>query len=63
MTGFGYDRKIPPPDITRRYGAILEPTIRAGEKSLGFETAGRLPLAFLHPRQGYTDAPVMFRVI
>jgi ribosomal protein S18 acetylase RimI-like enzyme len=32
-------------------------------QSLGFETVGRLPLAFLHPRQGYTDALVMFRVI
>jgi ribosomal protein S18 acetylase RimI-like enzyme len=30
-------------------------------RSLGFETVGRLPLAFLHPRFGYTDAFVMFR--
>jgi hypothetical protein len=32
-------------------------------QSLGFETVGRLPLAFLHPRYGYTDALVMFRVL
>ena len=30
-------------------------------QGLGFETVGRLPLAFLHPRHGYTDALVMFR--
>lgn len=27
----------------------------------GFETVGRLPGAFLHPRQGYVDALVMYR--
>ena len=32
-------------------------------QSLGFETVGRLPLAFLHPRDDYTDALVMFRVL
>jgi len=32
-------------------------------QGLGFETVGRLPLAFLHPRHGYTDAFVMFRVL
>ena len=32
-------------------------------QSLGFETVGRLPRAFLHPRHGYTDALVMFRVL
>jgi ribosomal protein S18 acetylase RimI-like enzyme len=32
-------------------------------QSLGFETVGRLPLAFLHPRFGYTDALVMFRAL
>jgi L-amino acid N-acyltransferase YncA len=32
-------------------------------QSLGFETVGRLPNAFLHPRQGYVDALVMFRVL
>jgi ribosomal protein S18 acetylase RimI-like enzyme len=32
-------------------------------QDLGFETVGRLPLAFLHPRHGYTDALVMFRVL
>jgi len=29
--------------------------------SLGFETVGRLPLAFNHPARGYVDALVMFR--
>jgi ribosomal protein S18 acetylase RimI-like enzyme len=29
--------------------------------SLGFETVGRLPQAFLHPALGYIDALVMFR--
>ena len=28
---------------------------------LGFETAGRLPGAFRHPREGFVDALVMFR--
>ena len=32
-------------------------------QSLGFETVGRLPLAFLHPQYGYTDALVLFRVL
>jgi ribosomal protein S18 acetylase RimI-like enzyme len=30
-------------------------------ESLGFETVGRLPGAFAHPRFGYVDALVMFR--
>ena len=30
-------------------------------ESFGFEIAGRLPQAFLHPRFGYVDAYVMFR--
>ena len=30
-------------------------------QSLGFETVGRLPLAFRHPVLGYADALVMFR--
>jgi L-amino acid N-acyltransferase YncA len=29
--------------------------------TFGFETVGRLPDAFLHPRLGYVDALVMFR--
>ncbi|HEX5737142.1 MAG TPA: N-acetyltransferase [Hydrogenophaga sp.] len=29
--------------------------------AMGFETVGRLPEAFLHPLQGYTDALVMFQ--
>ena len=32
-------------------------------QSLGFETVGRLPLAFHHPRHGYVDALVMFRAL
>ncbi len=31
--------------------------------SLGFETVGRLPGAFLHPKSGYVDALVMFKVL
>lgn len=32
-------------------------------QGLGFETVGRLPLAFEHPRLGFVDALVMFRVL
>lgn len=32
-------------------------------QGLGFETVGRLPLAFQHPRLGFVDALVMFRVL
>lgn len=32
-------------------------------QSLGFDIAGRLPLAFRHPRQGYVDALVMFQAL
>jgi ribosomal protein S18 acetylase RimI-like enzyme len=32
-------------------------------KSLGFEIAGRLPGAFLHPALGYVDAYVMYRFL
>lgn len=32
-------------------------------QSLGFETVGRLPRAFRHPRLGYVDALVMFRTL
>ena len=31
--------------------------------NLGFEVVGRLPLAFNHPKAGYTDALVMFRTL
>ncbi len=31
--------------------------------SLGFETIGRLPDAFLHPTLGYVDALVMYRAL
>jgi ribosomal protein S18 acetylase RimI-like enzyme len=30
-------------------------------QKLGFQTVGRLPLAFRHPSHGYVDALVMFR--
>ncbi len=36
--------------------------IKLWEK-FGFQTVGRLPGAFLHPRLGYTDALVMFRAL
>jgi RimJ/RimL family protein N-acetyltransferase len=32
-------------------------------KKLGFETVGRLPLAFRHPSHGYVDALVMYRTL
>jgi ribosomal protein S18 acetylase RimI-like enzyme len=32
-------------------------------QSCGFEIVGRLPGAFLHPRLGYVDAVVMYRVL
>jgi hypothetical protein len=31
--------------------------------SLGFDTVGRLPGAFLHPVLGYVDALVMYRTL
>ncbi len=31
--------------------------------SMGFETVGRLPLAFNHPTHGYVDALLMFRTL
>ena len=32
-------------------------------ESIGFETVGRLPGAFLHPVKGYVDAYVMYRLL
>jgi len=32
-------------------------------QDLGFESVGRLPLAFAHPRRGYVDALVMVRAL
>ena len=32
-------------------------------QDFGFEIVGRLPLAFMHPRQGYVDALVMYRTL
>jgi len=31
--------------------------------SLGFETVGRLRMAFEHPEKGFVDALVMYRVL
>jgi ribosomal protein S18 acetylase RimI-like enzyme len=42
--------------------ASNERAVRLWE-SLGFETVGRLPRAFLHPRFGPVDALVMFRAL
>jgi hypothetical protein len=30
---------------------------------LGFETIGRIPSAFLHPRFGYIEALIMYRAL
>jgi L-amino acid N-acyltransferase YncA len=32
-------------------------------QGMGFETVGRLPLAFKHPRHSYVDALIMFRLL
>ncbi|WP_300376361.1 N-acetyltransferase [Henriciella sp.] len=32
-------------------------------KKLGYEIAGRLPGAFLHPREGYVDACIMYKTL
>lgn len=41
--------------VTSNEGAIALWT------KLGFETVGRLPKAFRHPKQGLVDALVMFK--
>ena len=38
------------------------PAIHLWQK-FGFATVGRLPGAFLHPRLGYVDALVMYRML
>ena len=40
--------------------ATNEGAIRLWERA-GFDTVGRLPAAFLHPRRGYVDALVMYK--
>lgn len=57
-------------DIARKLGykamqfnfvaASNESAVRLWDK-LGFETVGRLPMAFNHPRKGYVDALVMYK--
>jgi L-amino acid N-acyltransferase YncA len=32
-------------------------------QAMGFDVVGRLPLAFLHPTEGYVDALVMYRLL
>lgn len=48
-----------------QFNLVVSSNVRAVRlwESLGFETAGRLPLAFLHPRRGYIDALVMYRAL
>jgi ribosomal protein S18 acetylase RimI-like enzyme len=54
----------------RGYGAmqfnfVVSTNTRAVKlwESLGFQTVGRLPGAFLHPTAGYVDALVMYRTL
>lgn len=46
-----------------QFNFVVETNARAVRlwESLGFETVGRLPRAFEHPRQGFVDALVMWR--
>lgn len=46
-----------------QFNFVVETNERAVRlwQSLGFETVGRLPLAFNHPSRGYVDALVMFK--
>jgi ribosomal protein S18 acetylase RimI-like enzyme len=46
-----------------QFNFVLESNARAVAlwRSLGFETIGRVPEGFLHPRAGYVDALVLFR--
>lgn len=46
-----------------QYNFVISTNTRAIDTwaRAGFETVGRLPGAFLHPRDGYVDALVMFR--
>ncbi len=48
-----------------QFNFVVSTNVRAVRlwQSLGFETVGRLPLAFKHPYQGYVDALVMFQTL
>jgi len=48
-----------------QFNFVVASNIRAVKlwQSFGFEIAGRLPAAFLHPVHGYTDSLVMFRAL
>jgi GNAT superfamily N-acetyltransferase len=48
-----------------QFNFVIATNLRAIKlwQNLGFEIIGRLPGAFLHPREGYTDALVMFRTL
>ena len=48
-----------------QFNFVVETNTRAIRlwQSLGFETVGRLPLAFAHPVHGFVDALVMFRAL
>ena len=48
-----------------QFNLVIETNARAVRlwQSLGFDTVGRLPGAFQHPRLGYVDALVMFRTL
>jgi L-amino acid N-acyltransferase YncA len=51
--------------IAMQFNFVIATNLRAIKlwQSFGFETIGRLPGAYLHPREGYTDALVMFRTL
>jgi ribosomal protein S18 acetylase RimI-like enzyme len=46
-----------------QFNFVVSSNVRAVKlwSSLGFETVGRLPLAFEHPKLGFVDALVMYR--
>ncbi len=46
-----------------QYNFVVATNVRAIEtwERTGFETVGRLPAAFRHPREGYVDALVMWK--
>ncbi|WP_172297500.1 GNAT family N-acetyltransferase [Pseudoruegeria sp. HB172150] len=48
-----------------QYNFVVSTNTRAIDtwERAGFQIAGRLPGAFLHPQQGYVDALVMFRTL
>ena len=48
-----------------QYNFVVSTNARAVAtwEAAGFTTVGRLPGAFLHPREGYVDALVMFRTL